>query len=345
MGGDALNGQGRQEAPGHRTGFHSHLLMAVLAGVYFLGCSPKKHHTETIQTDDLSIYYVGIAAPRDLFHGVIARGAEQAGKDLGVRVVYIFPDKLTLPQYINRVEQAIAARPDGMVLVGIDEKATESVAQQAREKGIVLAFNPAPPVREHPVRNPDDIYISRVGSDEYSAGRLTGEGLIEAGVGGRVFCGVHMPGDGTLVRRSQGLKDRLAEEGIRTDIAEIPFEPGQAEEYLASYLRRNPDTGAIVTLDSRMSASSRAARKRMQRTDLLLAGFDLDLPTLEAIRDGEMLFTVDQQQFWRGYMPVLAIVHHIRYGLTQANYFLSGPNIINASNVEEVISLVEKGYR
>ena len=83
----------------------------------------------------------------------------------------------------------------------------------------------------------------------------------------------------------------------------------------------------------------------MQRTDLLLAGFYLDLPTLEAIRDGEMLFTVDQQQFWRGYMPVLAIVHHIRYGLTQANYFLSGPNIINASNVEEVISLVEKGYR
>ena len=44
-------------------------------------------------------------------------------------------------------------------------------------------------------------------------------------------------------------------------------------------------------------------------------------------------------------MPVLAIVHHIRYGLTQANYFLSGPNIVNASNVEGVMSLVEKGYR
>ena len=97
----------------------------------------------------------------DLFHGVIAHGAEQAGKDLGVRVIYIYPDKLTLPQYIDRVEQAITARPDGMVLLGINEKATEPVAKQAREQGIVLAFNPAPPVSEHPVRDPDDIYISR----------------------------------------------------------------------------------------------------------------------------------------------------------------------------------------
>jgi simple sugar transport system substrate-binding protein len=184
-----------------------------------------------------------------------------------------------------------------------------------------------------------------VGSDEYSAGRLTAQGLIDAGVQGGVFCGVHMPGDGTLIQRSEGLKDRLAEEGIETNIAEIPFEPGQAEEYLTGYLRRNPDTGAIVTLDSRMSVSSRGARQTLNRTDLLLAGFDLDLPTLRAIRDGEMLFTIDQQQFWRGYMPVLAIVHNIRYGLTQANYFLSGPNIVDASNVEKVLSLVEKGYR
>ena len=40
-----------------------------------------------------TIYFVGIASPADPFHGVIARGAEQAGKDLGANVVYIFPER------------------------------------------------------------------------------------------------------------------------------------------------------------------------------------------------------------------------------------------------------------
>ena len=60
-----------------------------------------------------TIYFVGIASPADPFHGVIARGAEQAGKDLGANVVYIFPDKVTLTDYNAKIEQAIAGAPPG----------------------------------------------------------------------------------------------------------------------------------------------------------------------------------------------------------------------------------------
>lgn len=52
-----------------------------------------------------------------------------------------------------------------------------------------------------------------------------------------------------------------------------------------------------------------------------------------------------QQQFWRGYMPVMLLVHHVKYGLSQANYFLTGPTIVDKSNVEQVAALVEQGYR
>ena len=58
-----------------------------------------------------------------------------------------------------------------------------------------------------------------------------------------------------------------------------------------------------------------------------------------------MANTIDQQQFWRGYMPVLLLTHYIKYGLVEANYFLTGPTIVDASNVEQVAALVEQGYR
>jgi len=37
--------------------------------------------------DNISIYFVGCAAPTG-FHGYLARGAEEAGKNLGVKVTY-----------------------------------------------------------------------------------------------------------------------------------------------------------------------------------------------------------------------------------------------------------------
>ena len=42
----------------------------------------------TAADSNISIYFVGCAAPTG-FHGYLARGAEEAGKNLGVKVTYI----------------------------------------------------------------------------------------------------------------------------------------------------------------------------------------------------------------------------------------------------------------
>jgi simple sugar transport system substrate-binding protein len=293
----------------------------------------------------VTIYFVGIVSPGDPFHGIIARGAERAGKDLGAKVVYIFPDKVTLSDYNDKIEQAIAAKPDGIVILGIDEKGSEPLAQRAHELGIKLAFNPAPPIKERPLWSKDDLYISRVGSDEYSAGRAAGERLVKAGVKGKVVCAIQIPGDTTLSTRCKGVTDRLKEAGIGVDVIEIANEPGQSAELLGTYLRVHTDVGAVVTLGGPPNAGSREAKKFVGRTDLLLGAFDLDMATLVSIKAGEMLFTVDQQPYWRGYIPVLELVHNIRYGLQQANYFLSGPTIIDSDNVDQVIDMAKQGVR
>ena len=120
---------------------------------------------------------------------------------------------------------------------------------------------------------------------------------------------------------------------------------GSRLNLLSTYLRAHPDTGAIVTLGGPPNAGAREAKKEVNRQDVLLGGFDMDPATLKSIKDGEMLFTIDQQPFWRGYIPVLEIVHNLRYGLQQANYFLSGPSIVDGANVASVLELSKHGVR
>ena len=81
------------------------------------------------------------------------------------------------------------------------------------------------------------------------------------------------------------------------------------------------------------------------RNDLVLTGYDIVAQALAAIKDGRQAFTIDQQQFWRGYMPVLLLTHYIKYGLTEANYFLTGPTVVDSANVDRVAKLVQEGYR
>jgi ABC-type sugar transport system substrate-binding protein len=77
-----------------------------------------------------SIYFVGCAAPTG-FHGYLARGAAEAGRNLGAKVTYISPDQLTIPNQVEKIEEAIAAKADGIALCAFAEDAayTEVVAR------------------------------------------------------------------------------------------------------------------------------------------------------------------------------------------------------------------------
>ena len=83
-----------------RTARGAALSVAALIGV------PALAGSAWAQDSDISIYFVGCAAPTG-FHGYLARGAEEAGKNLGVNVTYIYPDQLTIPNQIQKIEEAI----------------------------------------------------------------------------------------------------------------------------------------------------------------------------------------------------------------------------------------------
>lgn len=291
----------------------------------------------------ISIYFVGCAAPTG-FHGYLARGAAEAGRNLGVHVTYIYPDQLTIPNQVEKIEEAIAAKADGIALCEFAQDAAYAdVVARAKEAGIAFGSAAAPPAGST-VRRPDDMFLFRTGSDERAAGALTAQRLLKMGVKSRVLVGDQQPGDATCRDRADAEIQALKAAGVQADFLELTMDPGQQSEAIFNYLRLHPDTQAATSIcdviDGFLSAKTDSGRK-----DLILTGYDIVAQSLAAIEDGRQAFTIDQQQFWRGYMPVLLLTHYIKYGLIEANYFLTGPTVVDASNVKRVAALVKEGYR
>jgi simple sugar transport system substrate-binding protein len=291
----------------------------------------------------LSIYFVGCAAPTG-FHGYLARGAEEAGKNLGVKVTYIYPDELTIPNQVQKIEEAIAAKANGIALCEFAQDAAYvDVAKRAKEAGIAFGSAAAPPAGAQ-VRDPNDIFLFRTGSDEKAAGALSAKRLIAMGVKGNVAVVDQQPGDATCRDRADSEIATLKAAGVKAEFVESVMDPGQESELVVNYLRKHPDTAAATSVCN-ISAGLLSAKNDSGKQDLVITGYDLDAQALSAIKDGRQSFTIDQQQFWRGYMPVLLLTHYLKYGLIEANYFLTGPTIVDKSNIDQVAKLVTAGYR
>lgn len=288
------------------------------------------------------IYVAGLADPSTGFFRVLNNGAQQAGRDLGAEVRYVYPQSVDLASYTQKIEEIMVARPDGILLLDIGD--LDGVARRARDAGIALALNPAPPATEQPLRDPNDLYVARVGADEHAAGAMAGRRMIADGARS-LICVQQNVGDGTQTERCQGVSKAASDAGV--DYAHVAGDPdpGRTAVLVEAYLRAHPDVDGVVATGQPATAGIAAARKSVDRSPLQTAGFDVSPDILALIQAGDLDFTMDQQGFWRGYVSVLELVHYLRYGLVQSNYFLTGPQIVDATNADDVATLAEHGVR
>jgi len=289
----------------------------------------------------LTIYVEGLADPSSGFFRVLNNGAQQAGKDLGVDVKYVYPASVDLASYTDKIEETIAAKPDGILILGIGD--LDAVAKEAKDKGIAVAFNPAPSVKDRPLRDPNDVYVSRVGADEYAAGQMAADRFVEKGAKS-MACVQEEVGDGTQTERCAGMQQVAEAKKAKYDHVAGDPDPGKAASIVEAYLRSHPDVDAVVATGQPATAGVVTAKQAVGRP-LQTAGFDVSPDIVGMIQKGDLDFTMDQQGWWRGYISVLELVHFIRYGLIQSNYFLTGPQIVDKTNADAVAGLAAAGVR
>lgn len=77
-----------------------------------------------------------------------------------------------------------------------------------------------------------------------------------------------------------------------------------------------------------------------------VGGVNMDETILNNIKTGTQLFTIDQQGYLQGFLAVSILNGYVNYGLSvPTREILTGPGIVDASNVEATMEGVKQGTR
>jgi simple sugar transport system substrate-binding protein len=290
-----------------------------------------------------TFYLVSHGGPADPFWGVVMKGLRDAGKDFGVNVVYLGPEKFSLKEFIDLVNSAIAKRPDGLIVTITNPVALDEPLRKAIKMGIpVVAIN-VPDTRPYEQRIP---YLVYVGMDEHLAGVYAARRMLQEGPITRAVIAIHEPGHVGLEMRAKGIMDVLKPKGIPVEKIDITTDPTKALALMKAYLMRHPDTDAIFTLGPLGAHPAIQLVEEMGlKGKVKIGAIDLTTKIINAIRDGTIVFTIDQQQYLQGYLPVLFLKMYLDHGLMPQDKVLTGPFVVDKSNVEKVAKSVEEGYR
>jgi simple sugar transport system substrate-binding protein len=296
--------------------------------------------------DKMKFYVVSHGGPGDPFWGVVMRGAADAGKEFGVDVTYLGPEKFSIQKLVDMVETAIADKPNGLVVTITDAKALDQPLKDAIKQGIpVVAIN-VPDYRGPDERIP---YLVYVGADDYKVGIEAARRMLKEFAPNKPKRGVvsiHEVGHAGLEARARGITEVFTEQGI--PVERLATSPNASETYqlIDAYLTKNPDTDAVFCLGP---LDTHPTIKLLEEKGLVgkvkLGGVDLSDIMIKAIKEGKMVFTVEQQQYLQGYLPINLLILYNKYGLIPHGDILTGPAIVDKSNVAIVEDMVAKKYR
>lgn len=216
-------------------------------------------------------------------------GMEMAGKELGVRTEYVGPAELDMNAMVAAFEQAIAKKPNGILVIGFD-KQLEPAIQKATDAGI--------PVITLDADLPDSSRIAFVGTGNKTAGKMGGEKLAELiGGKGKVIM-VYQPGQSNLEERGDGFKEALA---AYPDIEIVEHIDSQqdsvvAAQNIATALQKYPDLAGIACFDGTAGpGAATAVREAGLEGKVKVIAMDRSSDILDAIEEGVISASVAQQ--------------------------------------------------
>jgi simple sugar transport system substrate-binding protein len=273
----------------------------------------------------------------DPFWSVVKNGVDEAQKVYGATVEYRAPDTFDMVQMAQLIDAAIASQPDGLVVSIPDPAALGDAIKNAIASGIpVVSMNSGSDVRE------ELGVLVHVGQTEFEAGVGGGKRMKEAGVT-KAICVNQEVGNVALDTRCEGFKQGL---GGDVQVVAVSMDPTEIQSAVKAHFAANPDTQGVLTLGP---SAAEPTLQALEEGDLLdkakLATFDLSPGVLEAIRDGKMIFAIDQQQFLQGYLPVALLTLYHKYGVMPAGTVMTGPGFVTKENAAQVIDLSAKGIR
>ncbi|MGZ6644935.1 MAG: substrate-binding domain-containing protein, partial [Solirubrobacteraceae bacterium] len=228
------------------------------------------------------------------FWAIVRNGVEAAARQMDVVVSYRAPDVYSLDRMKAMIDQAVATRPDGLV-VSIPEAGLAPAIRRAVRAGIPVVS----------INSGSDVFrrlgvLAHVGQPEERAGFEAGRRLAAAGAH-RVLCVNQQIGNQGLDARCRGLARAMRGAGGRSRVLGVDDQSPATPRKIADAVRRGGIDG-VLALNSLSGVEAVKGVRQIGRSDAVkVATFDLGPDVLRAVRAHQLLFAVDQQAYLQGY--------------------------------------------
>jgi simple sugar transport system substrate-binding protein len=257
-------------------------------------------------------------------------GAADACKLLGCSYQWTGSESSNVNQMVNAMNTAVTSGANGIAVSLIDLHAFNAPVESALKAGIpVVAYNADAPGNQR---------LAYIGQDLFLAGVKMGERIVAAVPSGDVALFIATPGSANLQPRIEGALAAIKKSGkpiTAHTVATGAAVPGELST-IEAYWQGHPTTKGMYAVDG---GSTESLAKVMQKFGLpakgiKAGGFDLTEQTQKLLQEGNIEFTIDQQPYLQGFLPVLQLfMWHVSGSLTGPAETDTGLKFLNKETV------------
>ena len=273
----------------------------------------------------------------DGYWTLIEEGIEQSGekikKNCGMDIKILKPQlNYNIPQMVELLKQQIAAKVDVLVVQGNEDEEYIDTLKEAWSEGIQIIC-----VDTDIKSFPEHLYI---GTDNYEAGKMLGEELINA-TGGEANVAVISgePGFSNLEERLEGLQDAV-KDYPKIHLGDVQYDNYDGLTVMKMYYQNAKDADTIVFLEGTGGVTiSSQFRQRDDQYEHIL-GFDAFYGVISGAIDG----IIKQDTRRMGEQVVEEIANYIRNGEYSSETVYTTTHWMTAENYHSILSDAELEY-
>jgi simple sugar transport system substrate-binding protein len=231
-------------------------------------------------------------------------GIQDACSLVGATYAWTGSRRSEVGEMVKAMRRAIKNKAAGIAVSLVEPEAFNGATAEALAQGIPVVSYNADGGRGNQ-------RLAYIGQDLYESGLEFGARIARLVRSGDVFLFIATPGQLNIQPRIDGARDAIRDSGKPIRIHVVATGPELLRERARierTYLKHKGLSGMFAVDGGSTQGVAEVMRKyRLHRKGVRAGGYDLLVGTLQAIEDGVMDFTIDQQPYLQGFVPLLQL--------------------------------------
>ncbi|HEY3414548.1 MAG TPA: sugar-binding protein [Armatimonadota bacterium] len=291
-----------------------------------------------------------ISNAQSAFWEAARTGMKDEARALGVEATFNAPDKSEVPQQRRLLEDAVSKGVDGIAVSAMDPEALEPIINELMMKG-----KPPVPIITIDSDSPASHRLAYIGTNNFQAGKAAGEAALKfLPKGGDIVAFVGNKGAANATERVNGFRSVTEPHGIKViAVMEDRTDKTLARKNVEDVINKYGDkvAGFLGVWAYNPPAIVAAVQSAHKRAQYKIFCFDLEPGTIDALKAGQVDYTIVQKPYKFGSLGIQFLTEINRKGLAAAQAELkmpangvidTGVTVVTKDNVDKFVADLNK---